>query len=358
METPEVLNLEHFLIETYERGASDLVLSVGNPPAVRIDGVLSAAEGEVLTADKIEQMMKLLLTPEQVKQAQENQGGTFGVTYRGDARFRVHVYWQEGSASMSIRFIPKAVPQLASLGFSEKTISTTKAARGLIIIGGREGHGKTTTWASMIDAINAERNEHMVLLQKPTEHLITDKLSVVDQREVGTDVASFEQGVKDSAREAVTLLAMDGAPSSAWTTAFKRAVAGQTVLLTVEQLSVVDVINHFVTSVDSEHRATVLQDLSRVLSLMVIQALVPRASGGLELVHEILVGTHAVQQMISAGELDQVQNTLETSRESGMIGFDQHLALLTRDGRITPDEAAKYVVSKESFKALQAHGTI
>lgn len=352
------LNLEHFLIQAYERGASDVILSVGNPPSVRVDGVLSVAEGDVVNVEMMERMMTLLLTQAQIQSSRENLSGTFGVTFRQDARFRVHVYWQEGNPAMSIRCIPKNVPALANLGFSAKTISVMSGSPGLVIIGGREGSGKTTTWASLLDAINAERAEHIVMLSAPIEHLLLDKLSVVDQREVGADVASYEHGLADSVRENVTVLGLDDAPASAWLSALDRAVAGQTVVMTVEQRSVRGVLEHFVSLANADQRESVLRDLGRVLSFVMVQALVPRGSGGQELVHEILVGTHAVQQMLENGQFDQMQSAIETSRSEGMIGFDQHLALLVREGRITERDATEFVVSPESFDALKSHGTV
>ncbi|MBI3120186.1 MAG: hypothetical protein HYZ08_01070 [Candidatus Kerfeldbacteria bacterium] len=356
MTTQEQLSLERLLIETYERGASDLVLTVGNPPMMQVDGTYHPSRETVLSDEEVLAVQSLLVPEVGDRIHGARRSKISGVTFRGDARFRVYCYTQEGHPAISIRFIPKVSPQLSKLGFSEDTIETLRSSRGLIVIGSRPGHGKTTTFASIIDLWNSEREEHMIVIQQPIEHLFVDNKSIIDQQEVGRDVPSFDVAIRDSAKESATILAVDGAPLSSFPMLIERAASGQTVLATMERLSALDVLDVLMTEgmTDRERRR---EELARVLSMILIQALVPKVQGGRALVHEILIANSGVRQMVAHGSIPQLQSMMETSRGEGMIGFDQHLALLVREGHIDLAEARNFSVSPESFDALQSHGT-
>lgn len=334
---------------------SDLHLRAGSPPVVRQDGELQVLSDEpIVTPDFLDAALQLLLTTEAREVLDHQRQITVGFTYANRLRLRVGVFYQRGIPEIAIRFISTSVRTLAELGLPpvfERMAITVR--QGLVLIGGPFGSGRTTTIASFLQTINRSRTAHVVSIEEPIEYELNSAQSIIDQREIGTDVLSWEEALANLLAEDIDVLALGRLPSPAVAeTAVNQALAGRLVIAGLEAESAPRAVEQLVATAVSANQEAFRQALADALQLVSVQRLVPRVGGGRLLVSEVLVATPAVRAVIREGKFYQLRTLMQTSRDEGMTSFDHALAQLVKTGEVMHEVATRYVQDSEVFESL------
>jgi len=354
METSQLAALNSILAETIKRRASDLHLTVGKQPVVRIDDKLQPlSEAEVLTADFLKAVVKDILTDEQQEVLKKEKEIIFIYNWENKARFKINIFQQRGYWSISWRVIPVKVKTPLELGLTAIIDSLTKLKEGLVIITGPFSSGRTTTAVSLIEEINKNRAEHIITIEKPIEFIFTNKKSIVDQREVGRDTNSFLDALENCQEEDVDVLLVEEINSpKELSLILDIANSGALVIALMNTDSVIQTIEKILFSFQSFERERIQNLLASVLEGIVVQRLLPQVGGGLIMASEVLISTLAVKSIIREGKIRQLSSILQTSKSEGMITLDQSLADLVRRGKITGEEALGSATNKADFKSF------
>jgi len=354
METSQLATLNNILAETVKRQASDLHLTVGKQPVIRIDDKLQPLlEAEVLTADFLTEIADSLLKEEQQEVLEKEKEITFIYNWENKARFKINIFQQRGYLSISWRLIPAKVRTLLELGLPPAVDKFTKLKDGLIILTGPFASGRTTTAVSLIEEINKNRAEHIITIEKPIEFIFTNKKSIIDQREVGRDTNSFLDALENCQEEDLDVLLVEEINSpQELSLILDIANAGTLVIALMNTDSAIQTIEKILFSYQSFERERIQNLLASVLRGIVVQRLLPQVGGGLVLVSEVLVSILAVKSVIREGKIRQLNSILQTSKEEGMITLDQSLADLVKRGKIVSEEALTVAVNKEDFQSF------
>lgn len=353
MATTTNLLIKKILTSAAGKQASDIHLTVGNYPFLRINGKLAVmAEAEMIKPEVLEEMVDFFLSPEQKKILETKKEITF-VYYNEESslRYRLNIFFQKGYPMISLRLVPDKIPDFASLGLPEVIAKFCDNRRGLVIISGPFSSGRSTTLASLLQLINKSRAEHIITLERPIEYLFINEKSIIEQREVGKDVASFENGLATILDEDVNIVAVSEVPSGeVLENALELAESGRLVFLTMDSDSVISTLEKIIAGFSAEKKIWALNVLSDVLVGIVIQRLLPKVNEGMVLAHEILTMTAAVKSSIKEGKFYQLLSILQTSRAEGMINLDRALLDLVRKDQITKEVALHEALDKENFK--------
>lgn len=343
MSTIDTLLIKKIIASAAAKKATDIHLTVGNQPFFRVDGNLSVSvEAGVLKPEILEEMVDFFLTPEQKKIFLENKEITIDYFSEETAlRFRVNIFFQKSYPMISLRLIPPVIPEFSALGLPDIIADLCNNKRGLIIISGPFSSGRSTTMACLIQLINMQRSEHIITLEKPIEYLFVNEKSIIDQREIGKDVSSFEQGMKTILDEDVNIVAVAEAGSpKIFEYALELAESGRLVIVVMNSDSVISVLEKIIAGFSEEQKIWALNVLSDVLVGVLVQRLLPKATGGgMVLAYEILTMTPAVKSLIIEGKFFQLTSVLQTSRNEGMINLDKSLIDLAKKGIISRSEA-------------------
>ncbi len=334
------IELKSMLATAHERRASDLHLTVGRPPTLRITGALFKLPLPVLKPQDTEQLAMEVLPP--LQRELFEQRGEVDVSYSigGLGRYRVNVYRQRGSIGIAMRVIPEEIPSFEALGIPAAVRALTDKVDGLIIVTGPTGHGKSTTLAAMVDRINATRGVHIVTLEDPIEYLHRHNLSMVNQREVLVDTQSFVAGLRAALREDPDVI-MVGEMRDLETiaTAISAAETGHLVLATLHTPSASQTIDRIVDVFPPHQQPQIRIQLSMVLEAVIAQKLLPRMDGSsLVLATEILIATPAVRNLIREGKTHQIDSLIQTGKKNGMHTMEADLHRLYEGGVIGSDQ--------------------
>jgi twitching motility protein PilT len=354
LRTNEQIEINRILTSVAEYNASDLHLSVGNVPTVRIDGELTPLrEEKVITPDFLEKL-KLFLLDERQKEILENERDIiFSYNFQNRIRFKINLFYQEGYLSASLRLITSDIKTLVELGLPKAVEQVTKLNKGLVIVCGPFGSGRTSTLAAILNEINNNRSEHILTIEKPIEYVFMDNRSIVEQREVGRDTHSFEKALKSAFQEDVDVIMVGDLNNKAvMKSALDLAEGGRLVFGGMGTDSSIKTIEKLINSFDAQEQQQARVQLSEALAGIIVQRLLPRVGGSRILVAEILIPTSPVRAVIREGNLLQLNNVLQTSREEGMISLDRSLAELVKTGEILLDSALQYAVDKNNLKML------
>ncbi len=348
---------EVLLREMVRRGASDLHVTVGQPPRLRIDGSLADDDdGGVLEAADTLRLARSLLTGAQRRRFEEDDELDFSFEVQGLARFRGNCFRQRGRVAMSVRHIPREVAPLEELGLPPILNHFAERPRGLVLVTGPTGSGKSTTLAAMVDRINRRRRGHILTVEDPIEFVHRPRRCMVNQREVGTDTRSFAAALKYALRQDpdVILIGEMRDPETIGA-ALTVAETGHLVLSTLHTNSAADSVNRIVDAFPSHRQAQVRGQLASVLEGVVTQILVPRgsASGRVAAV-EVMVCTAAVRAVIRDDKVHQVRSLMQAGRKHGMQTLNDALARLYLDGEVTLEAALKR--SPDAAELLRAVG--
>ena len=333
-----------------EADASDIILVVGFPPALRVDGVVRAMELEPLTPQAAEKLIFSMLSKEQIDQYGQQKELDLSYSVDGLARFRVNVHQQRGTIAAALRRVPFKIPSFKELGLPEKVVKELCMARsGLVLVTGQTGSGKTTTLASMIDYINTNRFDHIITIEDPIEFLHKHKKSVVEQREVYKDSSAFGTALKYIMRQnADVILIGEMRDLETISTAITASETGQLVLATLHTIDAVETINRIIDVFPWRQQQQVRVQLASTLTGVISQALLPKAHGdGMVVACEIMLGVPSVKNLIREGTVHQMANMLETGAKYGMQTMDQALVKLYQEKKISKDELLYNLKNKE-----------
>lgn len=340
METQEELYLNKILSQMAEQGASDLHLSAGNPPYLRLHGKLIPLTQEpILTIKFLENIVLSWLDKKMKEKLASEKEVIFSLSWQNKARFKVAVFYEGGRLSASLKLIPNYIRSLKELGLPDVLLRLAELKKGLVIIAGPFGSGKTTTLAAFVNHINMTAAKHIITLEKPIEYLFIDNNSIIEQREVGRDTPSFAQGLKFILEEDVDVVFIsDLEEKEVWREVFNVVNSGRLVLGAMDADSAIKVLQKIINLFPQEEE-TIRGELAQTMEGIVVQKLLPRRGGGQVLALEILLPNAATRNLIRSGDFAHLTNVLQTSRFEGMLSFDQSIAELLKKGEITEDVA-------------------
>jgi twitching motility protein PilT len=331
------MDMRELLTMAKETGASDLHLSVGAPPVLRVDGEL-VAQGEVLSPDAAERLARSLMTDAQWEAFQAAGEIDFSYSLAGVSRFRVNVYRQRGCVSVAARVVPSRVPKLEELGLPEVLSTFTERPHGLVLVTGPTGSGKSTTLAALIDHINHTQRKHIITLEDPIEYLHRHALSIIDQREIGQDTRGFGPALRAALRQDPdVILVGEMRDLETMQTAITAAETGHLVFATLHTSDAVQTVDRMIDVFPASQQAQVRLQIASVLQGVVSQRLYKRADGtGRVAAVEVLVNTPAVANLIRTEKTHQIRSVMQTGRQAGMQTMEMHVRELVARGLVAP----------------------
>jgi twitching motility protein PilT len=349
------VDFAEILLQVVERRASDLHLAAGAPPTLRIRGRLTPMDGyPVLTPVDTREIVYSILTGSQRQKLETNWQLDFAYSVPGHARFRVNAYFQRGALGAAFRLIPFEVVPLDSLGLPPSIREFAGRPRGLVLVTGPTGSGKSTTLASLIDLINQTRDDHIMTIEDPIEFLHHHKRCIVNQRELGSDATSFAEALKAALRQDPdVILVGEMRDIETIATAITAAETGHLVFATLHTQDTAQTIDRIVDAFPPGQQGQVRAQLSIALQGVVTQTLVPTADGSSRAVAaEVLMPTPAVRNLIRESKTHQIYSVLQTGAQHGMQTMDASLAGLVRQGKITRQVAESRAHSVEELRRL------
>jgi twitching motility protein PilT len=338
-----------------EERASDVHLSPGFPPAIRVRGqIVGLEEYGPLSAQDTRDTVYSMLNDDQRKRFESLKQLDLAYAVPGVSRFRVNCFFQRGAISAAFRRIPHEIPNLDELGLPKVLEDFTRKPRGLILVTGPTGSGKSTSLAAMLDVINSERDEHILTIEDPIEFLHSHKRCIVNQREIGADAEDFALALKSALREDPdVILVGEMRDLETMSTALTAAETGHLVFATLPTQSTAQTVDRIIDIFPAEQQAQVRMQLSIGLQGIVTQQLLPTADGrGRVVACEVLVPTPAVRNLIREGKTHQIYSAIQTSGSLGMQTMDAHLAQLVRMGRISRELSDQRASVPEELKRL------
>jgi twitching motility protein PilT len=353
------LDFAELLMEVVDRRASDLHMTAGAPPMVRVRGRLSPVEGyPVLKATDTREIVYSILSNAQRQKLENNWQIDFAYTIPGRARFRVNAYFQRAAVGAAFRLIPFEVTPLRSLGLPPAVAEFANRARGLVLVTGPTGSGKSTTLASLIDVINETREEHIMTIEDPIEFLHAHKKCIVNQRELGSDATSFADALTAALRQDPdVILVGEMRDLETISTAITAAETGHLVFATLHTQDTPQTIDRIIDVFPSAQQGQVRAQLSVALQGIMTQMLLPTADGSSRCVAtEVLVPTPAVRNLIREAKSHQIYSVLQTGGAHGMQTMDASLSQLVRAGKITRQLAESRAHSPEDLRRLIGSG--
>jgi len=356
------MSIEELLRLLYERNASDLHLTVGIPPTLRIYGRLVRTEFSKLTPEDTRALAYSLMNPEQRARFEQDREIDFSYGIPNLGRFRINIFYQRGSVGLAIRSIPYRIPKLDELGLPPVLAELTKKPKGLILVTGPTGSGKSTTLASMIDMINETRDCHIVTIEDPIEYVHTHKKSIVNQREVGNDTKSFVNALRAVLREDPDVILIgEMRDLETIQAAITAAETGHLVLATLHTNNAAQTVERIIDVFPPHQQEQIKLQLSNTIEAIISQRLLPRkrektlSDGmlrGRVVAVEILVATPAVRNLIREGKVHMIPNVIQTGSQFGMVSMDQSLLTLYKNGEITLDDLLYNVTNREEVQRV------
>lgn len=355
----ENIHLDELLDITLERKGSDLHLAAGIPPVIRADGELMATNYEICSPLDVQQMMYGILTDEQIQKFESTWELDFSYSLQKKARFRVNIFRERGAVAAALRLIPTKIPTLAELGMPPIVEKMTHFKRGLVLVTGPTGSGKSTTLASMINHINLNRSEHIITIEDPIEYLHSHKMSVINQRELGMDTKSFPNALRASLREDPDIILVgEMRDLETMQLAISAAETGHLVFATLHTNSAASSVDRIVDGFPPGQQEQIRLQLSNNIQAIVAQQLLPRANGpGRVAVQEIMIATPAIRNLIREAKAHQIVSAIQTSHQHGMVTTDQALRDFYLRGIISYENALARAQSVEELKRMLAADT-
>src|SRR5881409_1852059 len=350
-----VNSIDELLEHMVARDASDLHVTVGTPPVIRVRGeVERLGDFDSLTPEETQELLYRILSSEQQKQFELKRQLDFSHSIPGLARFRVNVYFQRESIGAAFRLIPAELKTLEELGIPSSLHRLAEKPRGIVLVTGPTGSGKSTTLAALIDEINRNRSEHILTVEDPIEFLHKHKRCIVNQREIGPDATSFGEALKAALREDPDVILVGEMRDLATiSTALTAAETGHLVFGTLHTQSAPSTIDRIIDVFPPEGQEQVRIMIAMSLQGVVTQALLPTADGaGRIAALEVLLPDDAVRNLIRQGKVEQIYTVMQTSSSRGMQTMEQALAELTLRGVVTKEEALGASSRRDQLEGL------
>ena len=355
MEASKQYDFADVLTRMARDGASDVHLTPGFPPAIRIRGrIIPLEEYPVLSPQDTRDTVYSILNDDQRKKFESHKQLDLAYAVPGVARFRVNCFFQRGSISAAFRLIPHQIPKLTDLQLPLVLEEFTRKPRGFVLVTGPTGSGKSTSLAAMLDIINEEREEHILTIEDPIEFLHWHRNCIVNQREIGSDADDFSLALKSALREDPdVILVGEMRDLETISTALTAAETGHLVFATLHTQSTAQTVDRIIDVFPAHQQQQVRMQLSIALQGIVTQQLLPTADGSGRIVAcEVLIPTPAVRNLIREGKTHQIYSSIQTSGSIGMQTMDSHLAQLVRMGKITRAMAEQRASVPEELKRL------
>ena len=341
----------------WDRKGSDLLLSAGSAPRLRLDGELVPVDAVPnLTPDQVGHVIDSLLLPEQSESFEKQRDFDFSFSWNNLARIRGNAFHQRGSPALELRMIPMRIPTFEELLLPAVTNSIASLPRGFVLVTGPTGSGKSTTLASVVDYINENRRIHVITIEDPIEYLHHHKLSIIDQREVGVDSPSFERGLRAALREDPDVLLIgEMRDLESIQIALTMAETGHLVFGTLHTYDAPQAIDRIIDVFPAERKDLIRIQLAGSLAAVIAQRLVNRADGGRVAAFEVLLGNSACRALIREGKTHQLRNVITTSKSEGMQTLETSLIELIGSGTISYETALEVsMYPKDLARAMAA----
>jgi twitching motility protein PilT len=333
--------IDSWLQLMWDQSGSDLLLAGDSQPRIRIDGKLRPIEGgATLTGDEINAIARTLMDPAQIAIFEEMQDVDFAFSWHDRARLRANAFTQMGQTALAVRMIPTNIPTFDDLGLPPAADFVAKLARGLVLVTGPTGSGKSTTLASIIDKINQTRAQHILTIEDPVEYVHSHKMSAVTQREIGIDSPSFDRALRSALREDPDVLLMgEMRDIESIQIALTMAETGHLVFATLHTNDAAQAVDRIIDVFPAWRHDQVRVQLSASLGAIIAQRLVPKIGGGRVAAFEVLIANHPVRNLIREGKSNQLLNVMSTNQGEGMRVMETSLAELIRAEVITYEDA-------------------
>ncbi len=349
---PVMLNTKPLFKLMVEKRASDLFFTSYAPVKIKIEGNIYPVNKQELTPEIVRQAAYGLMTQEQIEAFNEELEVDFAVSEPGLGRFRVNVFHQRGNPAMVLRYITADMPRIDDLGLPEILKDIVMQKRGLVLMVGATGSGKSTTLAAMINYRNENSSDHIITIEDPIEFLHNNKKSIINQREVGLDTKSYARALRSAMRAAPDMLLIgEIRDRETMDSAIMLAGTGHLVLATLHANNAAETLDRIINMFPIDQHTQVFLDLSQYLRAIVAQRLVPGKNKRRVAAIELLVNTPHMQELVKKGDVMGAKEALRTSSEKGMQHFDTALYQLFKQGRITMEDAFIYADSRTNLEA-------
>ncbi|MBI4834598.1 MAG: type IV pilus twitching motility protein PilT [Planctomycetes bacterium] len=348
-------SFEDLLVQLVKRGGSDLHITKDSPPRIRVDGKLAPLEGDKLTAADSQKLIYGLLDPSQVARFEKNKELDFSFGIEGLGRFRTNVFMQRGAVGAVLRIIPTKIKTFEDLGLSRQVCeSLCNLPKGLILVTGATGSGKSTTLAAMIDFINTTDYGHIITVEDPIEFVHSNKNCLVNQREVGSDTNEFKNALRTVLRQDPDVVLIGEMRDTETTeAALTISETGHLTFGTLHTSDCVQTMNRIIDIFPAYQQSQIRTQLSFTLSAVFCQQLLPRATGkGRVLAAEIMLANSAIRSLIRDNKVHQIYSVIQTAGKSGMKTMNQSLYELYKSGTIKYDTALEYSSDPDDLKRL------
>lgn len=348
------LRIEILLEEVVRRRASDLHLQVGLPPVLRVDGSLVPIAGfNSLDEAAVETLLFAILDKDQQQILDKDKEFDFSFAFGNLGRFRVNAYHEKGNLAAALRLIPNEIKSITELGVPPVVMNFASYPRGLVLVTGPTGSGKSTTLASLVDKLNAETSQHIITIEDPIEFTHASKKSVVVQREVHYDTYSFSAALRSSLRQDPDVVLIgEMRDLETISAAITIAETGHLVLASLHTNSAAQSIDRMVDVFPPHQQSQIRAQLANILMAICSQRLVPAIGGGRVVAAEILIANPAVRNIIREGKTHQLDAVIQTGADAGMQTMDRTLVGLVQSGVVTYDEARSFAVDLGEFERL------
>jgi twitching motility protein PilU len=336
-----------YLQQLHEQGGSDLFLSVGTTGQIKIEGVTRPVNDHLLRPGDVQQMAYQIMTQRQRAEFERDLEMNLAISVSDTARFRVNVYYQRGEVSMVVRMIQSRIPAIGQLGLPPQLEKLAMLDRGLILVVGAAGAGKSTTLAAMLEHRNQSKSGHIICIEDPIEFIHQHKLSVIDQREVGLDTHSFSDALRNVLREAPDVIMLGEIRDlDTMQNALHYAETGHLCLATLHATSTTHALERVARFFPEEARKQILADLAQNLVALIGQRLVPAITQRRAVAVELMLATAHIRDLIQRDLLDDLREAIGRAQEQGLQTFDQHLFELYSAGKISVEEALRHADSR------------
>jgi twitching motility protein PilT len=339
------------LTTAVEGGASDVHVKVGNPIVFRINRKLIAIEAPLPTVEWMETVIKEILPKHLHKRYEDDHEIDFSYFLPGVGRFRTNLFQECGRPCLAMRFVKTQVPTFEELGLLEILKQISQSPRGIVLLAGSTGSGKSTTLAAMIEYINANSRKHIITMEDPIEYVFEDNQSIIEQREVGLDTLSFAHGLKHVLRQDPDIIMVgEMRDATSFQAAMSAADTGHLVLSTLHTTNAAQSVSRILDFFKADEREQIRRQLAGTLQAVICQRMVPTIAGGMTPAQEVLINTATVRKLIEENRLDKLPAAIETGNEDGMLNFNQALLKLVQDGKVSKEEALAKATNAQALE--------
>jgi twitching motility protein PilT len=332
-------------------GASDIHLKVDAPVVFRINRRLVAIEAPLPTVPWMEGVLDHIVPKHSKIQLEHEHQCDFSYHLPNVGRFRTNCFYQRGTPCLAMRYVKSAVPSFAELGLLEILKQIAISPRGIVLLAGTTGCGKSTTLAAMIEYINAQSRKHIITLEDPIEYVFEDNQSVVEQREIGLDTSNWADGLKSVLRQDPDVIMIgEMRDAISFSAAMSAADTGHLVLSTIHTTNASQAVGRILDFFKPDERDQIRRQLAATLQAVICQRMAPTVSGGMTPAQEILINTGTVRKLIEENRLEKLGAAIETGNEDGMINFNQHLFQLVKEGKVTQKDALAKATNAQALE--------